>query len=79
MQKDLMEIQNYIFPLYNDRASEIFDEKAELDKKSKKLALAFEKHGEIWHRAIDTIIGRLKSEVEEMYTKKRSPFESTGK
>lgn len=68
LQKDLMEMQNY-FPLYNDRASEIFDERAELDKNSKKLASAFEKHGEIWHRAIDTIIGRLKSEVEEMYTK----------
>lgn len=45
---------------------DIFDQKANIEKNSRKFKSDIVKHGEEWHKQIKTIINKYKSDIDEM-------------
>lgn len=54
---------------YQDILSKLSDKKSFLIENSQKLSTKINKHGEEWHRKIDAIIQKLKSDLEELDSK----------
>ncbi|XP_062616796.1 tripartite motif-containing protein 2-like [Saccostrea cucullata] len=69
IQKDLDELSNSVCPKYEEIAEEIEREKTNLEKQYKKLTTAVITQGEDWHREINIIVNKQKSEIDEMKTK----------
>lgn len=66
LQRDLQELEKYIFPRYNFIASKIPLQKDELHRNSQNLKSLLKKQGEAWHLEIDNVIKSLESDVDKM-------------
>ncbi|XP_055997704.1 uncharacterized protein LOC130047166 [Ostrea edulis] len=69
LQKDLEELECRIYPRYEEMASDVQTEKAELETKYGKLTTAADQQGELLHREITAIVNQRKSAIAEMKTK----------
>ncbi|XP_078331343.1 uncharacterized protein LOC144625129 [Crassostrea virginica] len=66
MHKDLQNLEKYIYPKYQEAATNIPVQRADVNKRSQKLTTALDKQGEALHTEIDTIIQGMKSEIDDM-------------
>ncbi|XP_062586493.1 tripartite motif-containing protein 5-like [Saccostrea cucullata] len=66
---DLKELEKRILPTYEEISSDVYFEKVKLEKHYEKLTSAVTKQGEDWHREINIIVNKQKSEIDEMKTK----------
>nr|XP_022333195.1 uncharacterized protein LOC111130415 [Crassostrea virginica] len=66
MQKDLQDLEKSIYPRYQEAATNIPVQRADVNKHSQKLTTALDKQGEALHTEIDTIIQGMKSDIDDM-------------
>ncbi|XP_048729648.2 E3 ubiquitin-protein ligase TRIM71-like [Ostrea edulis] len=66
--KEKTELNETISPAYQDIVSDVQNRMRKLEKKYGNISTAITKHGEEWHKEIDKLVQKLKSEVEEMKT-----------
>ena len=66
MQLDLQDFEKNIYPKYQEAATNIPFQRADVNKRSQKLTTALDKQGEALHTEIDTIIQGMKSEINDM-------------
>ena len=66
MQKDLQDLEKSIYPKYQEAATNIPVQRADVNKRSQKLKTALDKQGEALHTEIDIIIQGMKSDIDDM-------------
>ncbi|XP_078331297.1 uncharacterized protein LOC111137729 [Crassostrea virginica] len=66
MQKDLQDLEKSIYPRYQEAATNIPVQRADVNKHSQKLTSALDKQREALHTEIDTIIQGMKSEIDDL-------------
>lgn len=69
LQTDFQELQKSIYPIYQEIASYVALQKANVYQNSQKLTTVLNNQGEKWHREIDDLIEKLKSDFEELDSK----------
>ncbi|XP_062585117.1 uncharacterized protein LOC134246774 [Saccostrea cucullata] len=69
LNNDLKELEKRICPTYEEIALDLNSEKINLEKNYEKLTTAVTKQGEDWHREINIIVNKQKSEIDEMKSK----------
>lgn len=63
IQRDLQELEKSFYPAYQEIASNIPVQKADLNKNTEKITTSIGKHGEYLHRKIESIIKKLKCKL----------------
>ncbi|XP_065938011.1 uncharacterized protein [Magallana gigas] len=71
IEKDEEELENLIFPTYEEMVRDVEKQLAYLDKGYKKLTTMMSNQGEQWHREIDVVINKMKMEINEIKVKHR--------
>uniref|UniRef100_K1PFI6 Tripartite motif-containing protein 2 n=1 Tax=Magallana gigas TaxID=29159 RepID=K1PFI6_MAGGI len=71
IEKDKVELENLISPTYEDIALDLENQLANLDGGYEKLTTTMSKQGEQWHREIDIVINKMKTEISDMKVKHR--------
>lgn len=66
LHKFLQDLEESILPKYETIASHITYQKANLKKNSRKLKSNVDKHGDEWHKAIDTVIQKYKTDIDKI-------------
>ncbi|XP_056002496.1 uncharacterized protein LOC130046630 [Ostrea edulis] len=69
LQKDLDELETRIYPRYEEMASDVQTEKADLETNYGELTTIADQQGEILHREITAIVNQRKSDIQEMKSK----------
>ncbi|XP_052679599.1 uncharacterized protein LOC128160335 [Crassostrea angulata] len=69
IKKDAKELENHIFPTYEEIARDLENQLANLDGGYEKITTTMSKQGEQWHREIDIIINKMKTEIGEIKVK----------
>ncbi|XP_062574495.1 uncharacterized protein LOC134236341 [Saccostrea cucullata] len=69
LENNLQEIEERIYPTYEEIASDLDSEIVNLDKHYEKLTTAVTKQGEDWHREINIIVKNQQFEIDEMKIK----------
>ncbi|XP_052679936.1 uncharacterized protein LOC128160621 [Crassostrea angulata] len=69
--KDTKELENHISPTYEEIACDLENQLANLDGGYEKLTTTMSKQGEQWHREIDIVINKMKTEISEIKVKHR--------
>ncbi|XP_078312494.1 uncharacterized protein LOC111132642 [Crassostrea virginica] len=75
LKKKLQELENSIFPKYEEAASNIQIQKADQRKNSQKLTAELNKHGEALHKEIKNIIQSKQAEIDVMDRKHQAALE----
>ncbi|XP_052680760.1 uncharacterized protein LOC128161507 [Crassostrea angulata] len=71
LKKDIKELENHISPSYEKITLELEQTLANLDVGYEKLTAIMSKQGEQWHREIDIIINKMKTEISEIKVQHR--------
>uniref|UniRef100_K1QKP3 Tripartite motif-containing protein 2 n=1 Tax=Magallana gigas TaxID=29159 RepID=K1QKP3_MAGGI len=71
IKKDSKELENKLAPLYEEITLDLENQLDNLDGGYEKITTEISKQGEEWHRGIDIIIHRIKTEIDEIKTKHR--------
>eukprot|EP00105_Crassostrea_gigas_P023609 XP_011443516.1 PREDICTED: uncharacterized protein LOC105339609 [Crassostrea gigas] len=71
IKKDKQEFENHISPTYEEISRDLETQLANLDGGYEKLTTTMSKQGEQWHREIDIIINKIKTEISEKKVKHR--------
>lgn len=66
LRNDLQELEESIYPKFQEIASSISLQKAALVENTQKLSEEISKRGEDWHREVENIIMKLKSDVDQI-------------
>uniref|UniRef100_K1S2Q7 Tripartite motif-containing protein 2 n=1 Tax=Magallana gigas TaxID=29159 RepID=K1S2Q7_MAGGI len=69
IKKDQVELRNSISPKYEEIAFELENQLANLEGGYEKLTTEISKQGEEWHREIDIVINKMKTEINEIKMK----------
>ncbi|XP_052678656.1 uncharacterized protein LOC128159567 [Crassostrea angulata] len=69
IEKDTEELVNLISPTYEEIASDLANQLANLDGGYEKLTTIMSKQGEQWHREIDIVINKMKTEINNIKVK----------
>ncbi|XP_052680761.1 uncharacterized protein LOC128161508 [Crassostrea angulata] len=71
IDKDAVELENSIFPTYEEIALDLENQLASLDGGYEKLITEISKQGEQWHREIDIVVNKIKTEISKIKFKHR--------
>nr|XP_034305024.1 uncharacterized protein LOC117682139 [Crassostrea gigas] len=71
IKKDTKELENHISPLYEEMALDLETQLANLDGGYEKLTTTMCKQGEQWHREIDVVINKMKTQINDIKVKHR--------
>ncbi|XP_065938106.1 tripartite motif-containing protein 2-like [Magallana gigas] len=71
IEKDTEELVNTLSPKYEEIARDLENKLANLDEGYEKLTTTMSKQGEQWHREIDIVINKMKTEIKEIKVKHR--------
>ncbi|XP_034306452.2 tripartite motif-containing protein 2-like [Magallana gigas] len=69
IKKDTKELENHISPTYEEIAFDLENQLASIDGGYEKLEITMSKQGEQWHREIDFIVNKMKTEISEIKVK----------
>nr|XP_034317457.1 uncharacterized protein LOC117686520 [Crassostrea gigas] len=69
IKKDTEDLENHLFPTYEEIALHLENQLADLDGGYEKLTNTMSKQGEQWHREIDIVINKMKTEISEIKVK----------
>nr|XP_034305013.1 uncharacterized protein LOC117680567 [Crassostrea gigas]XP_034305014.1 uncharacterized protein LOC117680567 [Crassostrea gigas] len=71
IKKDTKDLENHISPTYEEILRDLENQLANLDGGYEKLSTIMSKQGEQWHREIDIVINKMKTEISEIKVKHR--------